>query len=196
MQAVRTYNKREVITFAKTTGPFGGLSNMAKDFPIFVNENIIDSVEALYQALKFPFYPDIQYQILSQSNPMLAKRISRLNQNKVRSDWNNIRFTVMEWCLNIKLLQNWESFGQILHSTGRNTIVEYSVKDPVWGAVPIDDVFLKGVNAMGRLLMKVREQYVINGERPIKVSPPNVIGLLLYGVPVSTVFSTDYYFED
>ena len=59
-----TYYKHQVISFAKTTGKFGGLSNMAADYVLFVNEINIPNVEALYQACKFPLYPEIQRQII------------------------------------------------------------------------------------------------------------------------------------
>lgn len=50
----RTYNKNEVITFSKTTGKFGGLSNMAPGYSLFVNETNIANTEILYQACRFP----------------------------------------------------------------------------------------------------------------------------------------------
>lgn len=196
MQSMRTYNKREVITFAKTTGNFGALSNMAKDFPLFINEIMVDSTETLYQALKFPFHPEIQALILKQSNPMRAKIVSRHYQKCVRPDWDKIKFLVMEWCLRVKLLQNWESFGNVLRSTGRNTIVEYSVKDNIWGASPLDKDFLQGVNALGRLLMKIREEYLDGMQKPTMVAPPNILGFLFMGYPVATVYAPEYYFND
>lgn len=193
---VITYNKRQVLSFAKTTGKFGGLSNMAADYVLFVNEINIPNVEALYQACKFTLYPEIQRQIIEENNPMMSKKISRHYQAYVRSDWEQIKFLVMEWCLQLKLLQNWNSFGELLRESGSSVIVEYSVKDNVWGASPIDNERLEGMNILGRLLMKIRAQYVIPNLKPQKVLPPKVIGLMLYGNPISEVYAPEYYIDD
>lgn len=196
MDNQRIYNKREVVTFAKTTGPYGGLSNMAKNYPLFVNEILINSVELLYQALKFSLNPDIQNQILSQDNPMKAKEISRQHKDLVRKDWDNIKYLVMEWCLRIKLMQNWDKLSELLRSTGRRPIVEYSTKDAVWGALPVDEDRLEGKNALGRLLMKIRRDYIEPNKKIERVIPPNITGLLLLGFPISVVYPPEYYLEE
>ena len=106
----RRYNIDQVVTFAKVTGKYGGLSNMSSEFPMFVNEVCIRSVEALYQAMKFPLQPQIQLDIINESNAMRAKVISRSHHEYVRPDWDEIKFEVMEWCLKVKLLQNKETW--------------------------------------------------------------------------------------
>jgi len=50
----RKYKKEEVITFRSTKESFGALSNMASGFSILVNDVIIPSSEALYQACRYP----------------------------------------------------------------------------------------------------------------------------------------------
>lgn len=190
------YNKRNVISFAKTTGEFGGLSNMAPNYVLFVNEINIPNAEALYQACKFTFYPEIQRKIIEEKNPMLSKKISRQYQAYVRSDWEQIKFLVMEWCIRLKLLQNWEKFGGLLRRSGSTAIVEYSSKDDVWGALPKENDILEGQNVLGRLLMKIRTEYIVPDKKPQKMSPPNVIGLMLYGIPVSDVYAPEYYIDD
>lgn len=191
-----TYNKHQVISFAKTTGKFGGLSNMAGDYVLFVNEINIPNVEALYQACKFPLYPEIQRQIIEENNPMTSKKISRNYQTFVRSDWEQVKFSIMEWCLQLKLLQNWERFGGLLRESGSSIIVEYSTKDNIWGASPVDNERLIGMNVLGRLLMKVRANYVIPNNKPQKILPPKVIGLLLYGNPIGEIYAPEYYIDD
>lgn len=190
------YNKKQVLSFAKTTGKFGGFSNMAPNYVLFVNEINVPSVEALYQACKFTFYPEIQRQIIEAGNPMIAKKISRSHQALVRSDWEQIKFTVMEWCVRLKLLQNWDKFGGLLRESGSSVIVEYSKKDNVWGSVQKDGDTLEGQNFLGRLLMQIRAEYVIPNKKPQKMLPPNVIGLMLYGVPITEVYAPEYYFDD
>jgi len=192
----RQYNMGEVVTFAKTTGRYGGLSNMSSEYPMFVNEVCIPSVEALYQASKFPLHPQIQREIVGESNAMRAKAVSRKYQSIIRPDWNDIRFEVMEWCLKVKLLQNWESFGGVLRSTEDMPIVEYSTKDNIWGAMPDGAGHLNGVNALGRLLMKVRDEFVVGGPKMECVIPPSITGFLLFGNKVSKVYAPEYYLEE
>lgn len=196
MGNVRIYNKLNIISFAKTTDHFGGLSNMAKNYPLFVNEILINSVESLYQACKFSLNPELQYEIISQKNPMRAKIISRQNQRYVRPDWDKIKYQVMEWCLKVKLMQNWDKFSKLLRETKDFPIVEYSKKDKVWGASPIDGNNLEGINALGRLLMKIRKDYIYPNEKPSMVTPPSITGFLLFGTPISTVYSPEYYLND
>lgn len=191
----RQYAKDDVISFAKTTTRFGGLSNMAPHFPLFVNEVMIYSSESLYQACKFPLHPHIQKEIIEQRNPMTAKEISRKYQSLVRDDWEDIKFKVMAWCIEVKLIQNWDTFGGLLLSTGDKTIVEYSVKDDIWGAAP-EGNFLVGTNALGRLIMQARLDYIVNKKRHDKVLPPDIVGFLLLGYPIGTVYGQDYYTKE
>jgi hypothetical protein len=69
----RTYSRVASAVFSKTSGPFGGLSNMAGGYRLLVNDVWIPSSEALYQACRFPDQPDIQKLIISQPSPMTAK---------------------------------------------------------------------------------------------------------------------------
>ena len=120
---------------------------MSSVFPLFVNEVQVNSVEALYQACKFPLFPHIQERILCQENAMLAKRVSRQYQAYVRQDWDKVKYDVMYWCLEVKLLQNRNAFSALLKETGKKTIVEYSAKDAVWGVKSIGNGLLEGINA-------------------------------------------------
>lgn len=192
MASIRKYNKLDVVSFAKTSAHFGELSNMAPRFPLFINEVFIYSSECLYQACKFPLYPEIQREIIEQSNPMVAKEISRKYQAYVRKDWENVKYKVMSWCLAAKLIQNWDTFSVILKETGDKTIVEYSSKDSIWGAMP-EGEYLIGQNALGRLLMQVRMDYLIEGRQHYKLQPPDVVGFLLFGYPIGVVYGIDYY---
>jgi len=66
----------------------------------------------------------------------------------------------MRWVLLIKLMFNYESFGNLLRETGNKKIVELSSKDKFWGAVLIDkeNMIAKGKNVLGRLLMEIRDE--------------------------------------
>ena len=184
----RTYIEKECVVFSKTNEKFGGLSNMAPGYPLFINDNLIANSEMLYQAMKYPLFPDIQYEIISQNSPMTAKMISKKHLDKSRQDWELIKVKIMRWCLEIKLAQNWEKFSCLFQETGSKSIVEYSVKDKFWGASrSSNNNELIGVNALGRHLMDIREKYVRMNNRLDCVIPPNIIGLLLYGYEVNTV---------
>ncbi|WP_152527408.1 hypothetical protein [Indibacter alkaliphilus] len=54
---------------------------------------------------------------------------------------------------------------------------------------------VKGKNALGRLLMKLREEYISN-QKPIEcVPPPPIVGFILYGSAVETVCDPALEFE-
>lgn len=190
------YNTSDVISFAKTTGRYGGLSNMAAGYPLFVNETNIPSVEVLYQMCKYPLMPEIQQWIVDEGNPMAAKLKSREFQRFARQDWEQIKFRVMEWCIRLKLVQNWETFSKLLLSTGDKMIVEYSVKDGIWGAIPDGNGHLVGINAQGRILMKLRQEIVEGNFHKDYLDAPAITGFLLYGKKISRVYTPEYYFED
>lgn len=192
----RTYNKNEVITFSKTTAEFGGLSNMASGYSLFVNETNIANTEILYQACRFPLFPKIQEEIISQSNPMEAKEISRKYIQYSRQDWDVVKFDIMRWCLQVKLLQNYEKFSSLLLSTGDTPIVEFSMKDNVWGAVPVGKDLLKGKNALGRLLMEIREVYVKKSIEMEYVNSLNIPAFLLFDRPIDKAHKPEFVIKD
>ncbi|MDI5887671.1 NADAR family protein [Flavobacterium yafengii] len=192
----RTYNKNEVITFSKTTGKFGGLSNMAPGYSLFVNETNIANSEILYQACRFPLFPLIQEEIISQTNPMDAKEISRKYNPFTRQDWESVKFDVMRWCLHIKLIQNFDKFSDLLLSTGDNTIVEFSTKDNTWGAMPINKDEIKGKNALGRLLMEIREMHLKSSQELEYVKPLNIPAFLLFDNPIDKSYKPEFVIQD
>ncbi len=192
----RTYNQKEVITFSKTTAEFGGLSNMASGYSLFVNETNIANTEILYQACRFPLFPKIQQEIISQANPMEAKEISRKYIQYSRQDWDTVKFDIMRWCLQIKLLQNFDKFSNLLLSTDDTPIVEFSMKDNVWGAVPIGKDLLKGKNALGRLLMEIREVYVKKSIEMEYVNSLNIPAFLLFDRPIDKAHRPEFVIKD
>jgi len=165
--SIRRYNKKDCITFKSTSGKYGALSNMAPGFPVTINGIHIKNVELLYQALRYPNYPEIQKTIISYSSPISAKQYSRKHIEKTRSDWNTQRFKIMKFCIELKLHQNNELFSQALLSTFNLAIVEFTSEDKVWGATDEGDHY-SGTNALGRLLMELRER-VKNNEFQISI---------------------------
>lgn len=191
----RIYNPNDVIVFRKTTEAFGGLSNMASGFSLYINHIIIPSSEHLYQAMRYPLFPEIQFEIISQQNAMKAKMISnKYKATYSRPDWEKIQIKVMRWVLEIKLAQNWETFGKLLEQTGDKQIVEFSKDDKVWGAKPIDGKLI-GVNALGRLLMELRQKYILSDRKIDCIEPINVNGILLYNHSIGRVCESELFNE-
>ncbi|MDE3213614.1 MAG: NADAR family protein [Bacteroidota bacterium] len=169
-KGIREYLVSECVLFRKTKEEYGGLSNMAPGYSIKINDVIIPSSEHLYQACRFPDYPEIQWEIINEKSPMKAKWIGRKHIEQSRKDWDKVRFMVMRWAIEVKLSQNWNKFSALLLSTGDRPIVELTPKDKIWGATRNGD-YCGGVNALGRLLMHVREEYA-KKNLPFRCVPP------------------------
>lgn len=187
----RIYNINEVISFRKTKEAFGGLSNMASGYGLNVNGIIIPTAEHLYQACRFPNHPELQESIIHEASPMNAKLISRKNTALTREDWNKVRVKIMRWCLEIKLSQNWEKFSALLIETGDKAIVEFTKKDKMWGATLEGNTYT-GINALGRLLMEVREKYVKTNMLPYCVSPAPIENFQLLSAQIGIVCNEAY----
>ena len=192
----RTYNSSEVIAFKSIKEEFGGLSNMAPGYSIRVNDVIIPSAEALYQACRFPLFPHIQEEIINQNSPMTAKMVSRKYTTHTRQDWEEIKYAVMYWVLKVKLSQNLDKFSKVLSKTGNTPIVELSHKDKDWAVIPYTKDTLKGKNALGRLLMQLRSEFIINNNNIECVCPPNINGFMLYGSEIETVCNPETELEN
>ena len=181
---MRSYDAENCIAFRKTNEIFGGLSNMAPGFPIEVSGTKILTAEALYQACRFPRYPALQHDIIAQRSPMYAKDLSRRYRRLTRPDWEDVRVKVMRWSLRAKLLCNWDKFGELLKSTGTKIIVEDSSRDIFWGAEKKGSTYM-GINALGRLLMELRAQYLkLEAQNYIQLFPLSIPDFNLFGQPI------------
>lgn len=192
----RTYNSSDVIAFKSTKEEFGGLSNMAPGFSLRVNDIIIPSAEALYQVCRFPLFPQIQEEIICQNSPMTAKMISRKYHGHTRQDWEEVKYDIMYWVLKVKLSQNYEKFYQLLKKTADSPIVELSSKDKDWAVVAEGNNTLRGKNALGRLLMQLRSEFVSDNNSIDCVAPLNINGFLLYGSEIETVCNPEIEYEN
>lgn len=189
-EQIRTYDRAESAVFRKTDEEYGGLSNMAGGYPLYVNETHIRTLEALYQACRFPHLPDVQELIIEQQSPMAAKMKSKSERRNSRSDWDQVRVKIMRWGLRVKLAQNWPAFSELLLETGEKPIVEESRKDAFWGAKATDDGTLVGMNVLGRLLMELREAVRAEGrESFVSVQPIAISDFFLGGRPIGIVDS-------
>jgi ribA/ribD-fused uncharacterized protein len=177
---IKEYLKKKSLSFAKVNAPFGGLHNMAPGYPITIGDIVIKTSEHLYQACRFPHDAHIQEEILNTPSPMSAKMVMKKYIEQSREDWDEVKFLVMRWCLLLKLTQNWSSFGALLEATRNAALVEYSKNDDFWGAVPSGDL-LVGVNALGRLLMQLRDHLPQMVDKSVNIKPPQISNLLLIG---------------
>jgi putative DNA methylase len=185
---LRTYEPSECAVFRKTTEQWGGLSNMAAGYPVVVNGVHISTVEALYQACRFPLRPTLQKRIISERSPMTAKMITKPHRTDTRPDWDDVRVQIMRWCLRVKLVQNFDRFSALLLSTGDRPIVESSRKDDFWGAKTAADGTLIGQNVLGRSLRDLRDR-LRTGElhRGTVVEPLTLPHFELFGRSIETV---------
>ena len=191
---LRSYVRGEAVVVYKTKEDFGGLSNMASGYPLQINGIRVLTAEALYQACRFPHRPDVQREIIGQHSPMTAKMKSKPHRKDTRSDWDEVRFKIMRWCLRVKLAQNYEKFGRLLLATHDRPIVEQSRKDDYWGAKLANEAgdILIGQNVLGRLLMELREKLKEDAEHRLTiVRPLNVHDFLLFGKPIGQIGTTD-----
>lgn len=188
---MHAYNKGEVVSFLKTDEPFGGLSNMAPGYPIVLYGVRFKTSEHLYQALKFPDHPEIQVEIAGKASPIEAKMVARklVYRHLIRPDWEEIKLSVMAYCLLAKLKCNFDRFGDLLRSTGNVDIVEISSKkDTFWGCVPDGEEFV-GHNHLGVLLTNLRDELVREGAGAgsrMVLAPPAGVELRINGRTVGT----------
>jgi len=193
---LRTYYTRDVVRFRKTAEAFGGLSNMAPGFPLHMLGHRIPTSEALYQACRFPHMPEVQRMIIGERSPMTAKMRSKPYRKDSRPDWEQVRVPVMKWCLRVKLIRNWDSFSQLLLSTGSLPIVEDSRKDSYWGAVSREGDALRGENVLGRLLMALRQKLQSDPDKLRGVRPLAIPNFNLLDEPIPFISTDDGDIED
>lgn len=135
------------IKFYKINEPYGYMSNYKKA-PIYLFNNWFKWVESAYQFCKTTD-PEEQLLILNAK----TNNEARLLGQKVilRSDWNDIKISVMKECVLAKFLQHKDLADQLIY-TGNEEIQEDSLTDFFWA---IGDG--TGQNHLGKILMEVRE---------------------------------------
>lgn len=118
--------KNKEITITKVKEPSGWLSCMSAH-PVTYQGIQYKTCEALFQALRFEGYPDIQEEIRQSPSPMGAKMIARKNREKlnrgVKWDEAPSDIPLMKKCLMLKLEQH-PNLKEKLKNTGDATIIE------------------------------------------------------------------------
>jgi len=178
------------VAYTRIGDTYLGLSNLTPGFPVLMNGLVRTlTCEHLFQSLKFPDYPELQRQILSQRTPVLAKRLAGRvhHKTRIRSDWKEIQMEVMAFCIRAKLIWNWVGFGKLLREVAGKEILETSSKtDAFWGVVPTSDGH-RGENHLGALLMGLRDEYLSEDNAVLHVLTPPDLGLRLCGEELKVV---------
>lgn len=161
------YNENHVITFRYTRDTYGLFSNMAKGMPLSVNGIDFQSSEGLYQALKYPMYPEIQSNIGAAPYPYAAKKLAYRLQTPIYENWDSIKIDAMRLTLGVKYMTYPRKVQELLCRSRGYPIVEKSIHDNFWGAKPKSWTqyhILIGHNILGRLWGRLRDCMVINNE--------------------------------
>ena len=139
------------IGFYKVNDPYGEFSNFAPSV-VFLGALAWPTVEHYFQAHKFM---DIatQDKIRAIESPMKAALEGRDRNNILRSDWEDVKDSIMKKALTAKFFQHHE-LKKLLVSTGDAVLIEDTTNDNYW-ANGGDGT---GKNRLGELLMEVREE--------------------------------------
>lgn len=124
------------------------------DFSVLWRGQNWKTAEHAYQAAKFLEKEEsIAEQIKSADSGMAARDIAQENKNKQPLDWEARKVGVMEDICRHKLHQHF-SIRETLVKTGKRRIVKDLAEDSFWGW----GVDHKGVNQLGKIWMKLREE--------------------------------------
>ena len=110
--------------------------------------------EHAYQAAKFfETARDVVEEIFNARSPHRAKEIASSHEDECRSDWADVKVTIMTDILRHKLEQH-PYVSQKLRQTLDLEIVEDSPQDSFWGWGP----HRNGRNELGKIWMRLREE--------------------------------------
>ncbi len=123
------------------------------------------SVEHFYVAMKikedqvidnkFITLVDCQEFISRIKNPSDVKKLGKIL--KIRKDWDEIKFKIMEWGVNEKFKHT--ELSKMLIDTGDEELIEGNFwHDKVWGKCTCENCGNDGENNLGKILMSVREK--------------------------------------
>ena len=130
--------------------PFDNFSS----FKVEWNGYLFSSVEEAYQAASFMGSDEELVEKIKKSHfADEAQRIAYANRDKRREDWDDVKVSIMEELLRLKIEQNPYVKKKLLQ-TEDYMIVEDSPKDDFWGW----GLNRNGQNNLGKLWMKLREE--------------------------------------
>lgn len=143
-------------TINKFRGEYWFLSNFYPS-PFVYQFKEWPTSEHLYMSHK-TFDKDLREQIRKSDTPGKAKRIGR--ELDLRSDWEDIKISVMKKCLLLKFGQNYDIQKKLI-KTGDTKLIEGNTwHDNVWGDCSCEKCkYISGQNLLGMLLGLVRSEF-------------------------------------
>lgn len=155
---------KRIILYNSCWHPFGNFHTA----PFSVDGTCHRTVEHFYQSEKARYFKDFnqQQRILSAWSPLAAKRLGGLIESYDPDRWNDVAYQVMVHGVREKVRQN-KDIEEMLVMTGDALIAEASPYDFYWGigkdhhAPDVHDYTKwRGFNAMGAILMKLRDELI------------------------------------
>lgn len=154
------------IAFTKVDLPYGWMGNMSA-FPIVYNNQEYKTTEALFQALRFTDFPEVQEKIIEQKSPMAAKMIAKQHKHLLKEVGYELMgekdIANMRLCVKLKMEQ-YPNLAQELIDTKDLMIIEDCSNRPqesglFWGAAYQNGAWV-GKNILGHILMDYRKELV------------------------------------
>ena len=143
------------ISFYSTKDKYGEFSNFS-DYGIEMEGKWYPTSEHYFQSAKF-LDEAYREKIREVKSPMVAARLGRSREFKLRDDWEEIKIDVMRSAVRQKFMGHVQ-LRDLLLSTGDEEIVEAAAGDYFWGSGEDGS----GSNWLGRILMEVREELRLN----------------------------------
>ncbi|HYL98396.1 MAG TPA: NADAR family protein [Blastocatellia bacterium] len=139
----------KTIEFYRAADQYGEFSNFAP-YPIYLDGKHWPTSEPYFQAQKFAG-TEHEEAVRNAKSPMIAARIGRDRARGLRSDWEQVKDSVMLRAVRTKFDQH-PRLASLLLSTGEAPICEHTSRDSYWG----DGGDGTGRNTLGKILMQVR----------------------------------------
>ncbi len=179
--------------FSNSLSPFDPLSTFNPDFRIRLHRDLVaGSVEAVYQAAKFPHAPEVQKKIFAAGSRRALKAVLAAHREQVRADWSEVREPILAWCLRLKLAQHFREVGKVFGAIGHRAIHHWSSREDGLGDLPHDGMRWEACGVLGRLLTALKDEWLADRapsllESPLRVvPPPDVAHVVFLGEPVTT----------
>jgi ribA/ribD-fused uncharacterized protein len=145
-----------VIKFYKVNESYGCFSNFSHH-SIFLDGTTWRTVEHYFQANKF-IDSEKRFAFQMAGSPRIAAQIGRDRSSQLRSDWEEIKVSVMRKAVKAKIMRH-SDVRETLLNTGDAIIIEHTTRDSYWG----DGSNGTGKNMLGKIYMEIRTELTQNG---------------------------------
>lgn len=139
------------INFYETSMPYGCFSNFSRH-AVEVDGQTWATTEHFFQASKFTDPADVEA-VRKARTAFIAAQLGRERHRMLRSDWDQMRDSVMLGALRAKFAQH-ATIRAVLASTNGARLVEHTSNDRYWG----DGGDGSGANRLGTLLEQLRSE--------------------------------------